>query len=264
MTALRVNAGTDDAVAGDILPVIASLPISLVAADSENAADLFAVHGGPGWLQRTAECLLHEPRGLLIVQPTPVLANQVPDVLAIPVVVDYRFAGNPALAAAAEVFVGWPADAMIEIAATDHEASNLGATLIDQLATLRSLGQPLGDLHRLSWNGNGYYLRASTTAGSPVLLSAHVTSGAPASVRVRGLAATAAIELVLPDPATARPAVLVSTTPGGATTMPTLWETSHRAAWRRLHAAVNEARRTTDLVELRADLTLVNNVLPTP
>ncbi|KRF22361.1 hypothetical protein [Phycicoccus sp. Soil802] len=262
MTALRVSAGPDEAVAGDVLPVIASLPISLVAKASENAADLFVVHGGPDWPQRTAECLLHDLRGLLIVEPTPVPANQVPDDLSVPVVVDYRFAGNPALAAAAEAFVGWPAEGMIEIAATDQQESNLGATLLDQLATLRRVGQPVVDLHRLSWNGSGYYLRASTTAGSFVLLSAHVTSGAPPSLRVRGLAANASVELVLPDPATARPAVLVRTTPSGATTMPTLWETSHRAGWRRLHAAVTGATLTTDLVELRAELTLVNNVLP--
>lgn len=264
MTALRVSAGADGAVADSILPVIASLPTSLVAAESTEAADLFAVHGGSGWLQRTAECLRHKTRGLLIVHPTPVLANQVPDVSSLPVVVDYRFAGNPAVAAAAEAFVGWPADALIEIAATNHDASELGATLLDQLATLRRLGQPLADLHRLNWTGSGYYLRASTTAGSPVLLSAHVTSGTKASLRVRGLTADTAVELVLPDSASARPAALVITTPSGATMMPTLWESSHRAAWRRLHAAVAGTRLTTDLTELRSDLILVTDVLPTP
>ena len=263
MTALRVSAATDAEVAGDIVTVIASLPISLVGAESGTRGELVAVHGGPGWPERTAECLLHHVRGLLIVHPTPVSTNQVPDVVSVPVVVDYRFAGNPALAAAAEAFVGWPAGAMIEVAAVVPDASSLDETLVDQLATLRRLGQPAVELHRLTWNGSGYYLRGSTTAGSPVLVSAHVSSGARPSLRVRGLAADSGVVLTLPDPGTARPAVLVNTTSTGATTTPTIWETSHRAAWRRLHAAVTGARLTNDLADLRADLTIAGQALPT-
>ena len=63
MTPLRVSAATDAEVAGDIATVIASLPISLVGAEPEQRGDLVAVHGGPGWPERTAECLLHKVRG---------------------------------------------------------------------------------------------------------------------------------------------------------------------------------------------------------
>jgi hypothetical protein len=260
MTPLRVSAATDAEVAGDIATVIASLPISLVGAEPEQRGDLVAVHGGPGWPERTAECLLHRVRGLLIVHPTPVSPTDVPEVSSVPVVVDYRFAGNRALAAAAMAFDGWPAGAMIEVAAVVPDESSLDETLVDQLATLRRLGQPAVELHRLTWDGSGYYLRGSTTAGSPVLVSAHVSSGARPYLRVRGLAA---VELTLPDPGTARPAVLVNTTSTGATTTPTIWETSHRAAWRRLHAAVTGARLTYDLADLRADLTIAGQALPT-
>jgi hypothetical protein len=69
--------------------------------------------------------------------------------------------------------------------------------------------------------------------------------------------------LTLPDPSNARPAVLVHTTSTGATTTPTIWETSHRAAWRRLHAAVTGARLTNDLADLRADLMIAGQALPT-
>ena len=69
--------------------------------------------------------------------------------------------------------------------------------------------------------------------------------------------------LTLPDPGTARPAVLVNTTSTGATTTPTIWETSHRAAWRRLHATVSGARLTNDLADLRADLILTGQILST-
>ena len=263
MTPLRVSAATDAEVAGDIATVIASLPISLVGAESEQRGDLVAVHGGPGWPERTAECLLHRVRGLLIVHPTPVSPTDVPEVSSVPVVVDYRFAGNRALAAAAMAFDGWPAGAMIEVAAVVPDESSLEETLVDQLATLRRLGQPAVELHRLTWNGSGYYLRGSTNAGTPVLVSAHVSSGARPSLRVRGLAADSGVVLTLPDPGTARPAVLVNTTSTGATTTPTIWETSHRAAWRRLHTAVSGARLTNDLADLRADLILTGQILST-
>ena len=53
MTALRVSAATDAEVAGDIMTFIASLPISLVGAESGDRGELVAVHGGPGWPLRS-------------------------------------------------------------------------------------------------------------------------------------------------------------------------------------------------------------------
>jgi hypothetical protein len=197
----------------------------------------------------------------VIVDPTPVRPDEVPDAASVPVVVDYRFSGNPALAEAADAFGRWPAFAMIEVAAVVADDGELEGALIDQLAALRRVGQPAARLTRLTWGRSGYYLTGSTAEGSPVLLSAHVTSGAPPSLRVRGLTHDRVVELALPDPGTARPAVLVSTTGAGALTAPTLWETSHRAAWRRLHAAVSGAEPTHDLAELRADLAVASQVL---
>lgn len=263
MTILQVGATPDARAIGDITPVIASLPVSLVAADPRlGRADLAAVDGGPGWPERTADALRHGVGGLLLIHPVPVAPDEVPEESVVPVVVDYRFAGNPALAAATDAFAGWPSSAMIELAAVLPDASDLGTILVDQLATLRRLAQPAETLNPLTWSPSGYYLSGATIHGSPLLLSAHVTIGAPASLWVRGLAPDHAVELTLPDPRTARPAFLVRTTQAGATTTPTLWETSHRAAWRRLHTAVTGSRLTDDLVDLRTDLTLACRALP--
>ncbi len=260
MTALTVSASPDALASGDIAAVIASLPLSLRDGESGQPADLVAIDGSPDWPKRTAEALLRDARGLLIIHPTPVPPHEVPDASALPVIVDYRFAGNPALTAAADAFAGWPTDAMIDVAAVVPDAAELNATLVDQLATLRRVGHPAAGLTRLTWDDSGYYLQGATAEGIPLLLNAHVTTGARASLRVRGLAREVAVELTLPDPGTARPAVLVSTTPAGATTTPTLWETSHRAAWRRLHAAATDAAPANDLVDLRSDLTAAQQV----
>jgi hypothetical protein len=262
MSALLVDAKADAASPGDLVPVVASLPVSFATAAQGERADVAAIEGGQGWPRLLTEALDQGPRGLVIVDPTPVLPDEVPDASTVPVVVDHRFSGNPALAGAADAFGRWPASAMIEVAAIVSDEGDLEATVVDALAALRRVGQPAARLTRLTWDQTGYYLSGSTTGGSPLLLSAHVTSGAAPSLRVRGLAHDRVVELRLPDPGTARPAVLVSTTKEGAVTAPTLWETSHRAAWRRLHAAVSGGEPTHDLAELRADLSVASQVLP--
>lgn len=261
MNALLVDATADAASPGDLVAVVASLPVSFATAAQGERAHVAAIEGGPGWPRRLTEALDQGPRGLVIVDPTPVRPDEVPDA-SVPVVVDHRFSGNPALAGAAGAFGRWPASAMIEVAAIVSDGADLEATVVDALAALRRVGQPAARLTRLTWGQTGYYLSGSTTGGSPLLLSAHVTRGAAPSLRVRGLAHDRVVELSLPDPGTARPAVLVSTTKAGAVTAPTLWETSHRAAWRRLHAAVRGDEPTHDLAELRADLSVASQVLP--
>ena len=105
---------------GAIAPVIASLPISLVSArNRRGVGDLVAVHGGLGWPERTADVFCSTPQGpddRPSERRSPRI--EVPRSHRVPVVIDYRFAGNPLpSAAAAMAFDGWPADAMIEVAA---------------------------------------------------------------------------------------------------------------------------------------------------
>jgi len=265
MSALRVGAGAAAADSGAIAPVVASLPVSLwwVGAGNEVSADLVAVDGGTGWPRRATEALRQGVQGLLVVEPDPALPEQVPQA-PVPVVIDHRFASNPAVDSAARDFDGWPPEALVEVSALLPDPAGLPRLLLDQLATVRRLGLPAVDLERLTWSRGGFYVRGSTSSGTPLVFSAHVTAGRPPQLRVRGLAPDSAVELTIPDPGTARPAVLVRTTSDGATTRPTVWESSHRASWRRLHAAVVKRLATDDLTDLRADLTVAADVLPAP
>jgi hypothetical protein len=265
MTSLRVTASATAMSTGAIASVVASLPVSLRSTATDAAsADLVALDGSVGWPERTAHAVQHAARGLMVVQPCPVAPDEVPQTSSIPVVIDYRFAGNPAVSSAARVFDGWEADAMVEVSSLVSDPADTGRLLLDQLATLRRLGLPPVRLNQLTWASSGYYLHGSTHSGVPLLLSAHVTSGAPPHLTVRGLAPNRAIELAVPDPGTARPAVMVRTTSDGATTHPTVWESAHRAAWRRLRAAVVDGLPTDDLTDLRADLQVAGHVLPAP
>ena len=265
MRSLSVACSTVALRSGAIGPVVASLPVSLrwEGAGNEVSADLVALGGGSGWPQRTVDAVAHGVRGGVVVDPSPVAPDEVPRV-SVPLVIDHRFASNPAVASAAHHFAGWPADALVEVSVLLSNPADAARMLLDQLATLRWLGLPPVSLERLTWSPGGYHLRGSAASGAPLLLSAHVTTGAPSQLRVRALAPELAIELTVPDPSTARPAVVVRTTSDGATTQPTVWESAHRATWRRLHAAVVDGIPTDDLADLRADLQVAGHVLPTP
>ncbi|GAB3260594.1 hypothetical protein [Kineosporia babensis] len=256
MGALAVGGELQALSRGDVPAVVASLPVSLRLAEP---SDLVALEGGPGWPERVAAATA---RGVMVVHPTPAAPEAVPAHPGAPVVLNYRFADNPVMPTAARLFTDWPADAMIEAAAVVAQPAELDGVLLDQLATLRRLGSPAVELTRLTWSSAGYYLSAVTRTGVRLLLSAHVTTATSPQLRIRGLAPSVALELTLPDPGTAQPAVLVRTTDAGATKFPTLWESSHRAGWRRLVAAVDGTTPADDLTGLRTDLGLLAPLLP--
>lgn len=261
MSALLVSASGPALTDGELTSVVASLPISLTLT-GDSAADLVAVDGAAGWPQRVRQACRDGALGVVLINPEPVEPALVPDPSGVPVVVDHRFAGNPALAGEEGILSGWGKDVLIEVATTVPAAADLASTLVDQLAVLHRLGQPADRLQLLTWDDGGSYLRGTTAYGLRFLISAHVTRGRARSARVRALAADRAVDLTLPDPATARPARLVSTTSGGAALAPTLWETSHRAAWRRLHTAVTAGAPTEELSVLTAHLSLATTALP--
>jgi hypothetical protein len=263
MTTLTAAASPAAAVSGQVETVLASLPVSLgMSGPGPRPADLTAVDGTAGWPDLVRGALSGGTRGALVVEPVPVTDDALQDLPDAPVVVDRRFAGNPALDGAAELFAAWPADALIECHAYVADESELPRTLLDQLAVLRRLGRPMLSLRELVWHRTGYVAEGRTRSGSPVLFTTAVTTGEPSAARVRGLSTDVVVEVTLPDSRTAQPATVVRTTSDGAVQLPTVWETSHRATWRRLRDAVLHGHNTSDLADLRADLALAGQVLP--
>ena len=83
--------------------------------------------------------------------------------------------------------------------------------------------------------------------------ASHRSTAVPAQARARLLTSSGGVEITLPDPGTARPAQIVITTPDGQQLLPTLWESPHRATWRRLSTSLAAGASTPDLSDFDAD-----------
>ena len=91
------------------------------------------------------------------------------------------------------------------------------------------------------------------SATSPLDLAIVASDATPPHASVRLLAPDQAVELQLPDWRSARPAQLMTVTGDGATSAPTLFESAHRAAWRRLLHHVGTGTLTEDLAHWQVD-----------
>lgn len=251
---LSVVASPEADAAGAVAQVIASLPVSLRPGTGE--ADLVAV-SGPHWAQDAAAAAASGVSGIMIVNPSPVDAGAADSdlsAIAVPVVVDSTWSHNPAVAAAAPHFAALSEPAAFESRVDVPLRSDLEQVLLAQLALVRSAVEPVGSLTVDRWNDRGYDIRGTLAGGASIALAAVLTGGLPTSASLRALTRHDAVRLHLPDPATATCGTVTVSGPDGATVLPTLWETPHRAAWRELHRRVNDGESTSDLDDLVADI----------
>jgi len=70
------------------------------------------------------------------------------------------------------------------------------------------------------------------------------------------------VEVEIPSGETARPARLTTTGPQGAMLAPTLYESGHRATWRRLHQLISVDGQSADLDDLDADIATASALNP--
>lgn len=250
---LSVVASPDADAAGAVAQVIASLPVSL--RPGTGVADLVAV-SGPDWAQDAAAAAASGVSGIMIVNPSP--DPSVVDAggldIAVPVVVDSTWSHNPAVAAAAPHFAALNEPAAFESRVDAPLRSDLEQVLLAQLALVRAAVDAVGSLTVDRWNEQGYDIRATLAGGPSIALAAVLTNGLPASATLRALTRHNAVRLHLPDPATATCGTVTVSGPDGATTLPTLWETPHRSAWRELHRRVDAGESTSELDDLVADI----------
>ena len=130
--------------------------------------------------------------------------------------------------------------------------SPLEEALLDQLSLIRALVGGAAEVRVLTHSVHGYAAEASA-AGHAIDLSVVCTDAVPECATVRLLTGDGSIDLTIPSGETARPAQLSVTGPDGAVLAPTLYESGHRATWRRVRELLDQKGTITDLEDFEAD-----------
>jgi hypothetical protein len=251
VSALTLRADAAARAAGALDVVVASLPVSLAFGDADT--DLVAL--------RAAELVdgLPAARGVLVVAPEP--GASLPSATASPVavVVDRGAAGHPAVEDIAAAVGATGPDALLEVRATAAPGADVATVVLEALAVVRAADAAFSGGRVIRSGTHGATVRGTTAHGRPVLVDVVLTAARPAAVAVRAIGPAAAVEALIPSAAAARPALVTVSDADGARTLPTRWETAHRAAARRLRDAVLSGTASSgtapdDLAELRDDL----------
>jgi hypothetical protein len=256
MTALSVLADPAARHAGKVDEVVASLPVSLTHAADRAGADVVAIAGDVNWPARAVGAIEEGARAVLIVRPvdadTTGLARTARE-KSVVVVIDTPWAGNPVMTEARVRFrAAARSGGSLELRLVVPTNDVLQLALVDGLQLTRAVLGEVADVRPLTWTRHG--LHAEGRVGDVLVDLAIVGSDATrphASVRL--LAVNQAVELQLPDCRSARPAQLMTVTGDGAASAPTLFESAHRAAWRRLLHHVNTGTPTEDLAHWQVD-----------
>lgn len=252
MNALTVAVKVDARDLQSTAEVIASLPVS-VTVTMTDPADLVVLSGGPGWTRVASNEVRGGARGVVVIRPTAESTSELLDVArshGAPVVLAHRWASNAALPLAqSELRASNGGISFADLSATVESSADFPAAL-DELRLIASgLLGPIDDLEYLA--SNEMTLLATSHVSdetTPVTFTVLRTPAGAYPVSARIVAATGSIELQIPDPTTAAPATLSSTTDAGLTINPLVFETSQRSAWRTAIRLVRSGGRSDDLL----------------
>ena len=248
MNVIRVAADDETRVTGALSWVAASLPATLdLVADN---ADLRAVSGAAGWVERANQALCEGASGVVVVAPEAEAIDDLRDTAAERdafVILDQRWRSNPAVIEArnavnasisfADIAVNVPAIEDVERAM--HESVQIAHHLIGGVENLRVL-------HRQS---RTVLVSGSVASGAPLTITIAVGPAIDRPFHLRVVTASGGVHLSVPDPGTAAPGLVTILHADGSTTLPTRWESAHRASWRRAITAFERGERPDDLRE---------------
>ncbi|MFJ4029828.1 hypothetical protein ACIPWF_20800 [Paenarthrobacter sp. NPDC089989] len=235
--------------AGAVALAVASLPESY--AHASTTADVHVINGRPGWTGQALEAIDAGARGIVVVNPAAESVEQLQQAAnagGTAIVIDQRWASNPA-AAGAEDAVRTMAGraALLDSVATAPAGSDAGALLADHLAAVVRLTGPLERFRLVNRGAHGYTVSAQLANGAPTALQGIVSSARPAGVHINLLTDDGGACVALPEPVAAWPATVTVTGPQGELLLPTLYESAHRATWRRLKEHLDAGTAPSDL-----------------
>jgi hypothetical protein len=245
---VRAGYGTD--------ALLASLPLSYRPQADPAARGVAVVGGSANWPQAAASAIRAGATGVIVVAPDPADLSplRAPETRDVAVVVDSPWASNPVVGSAGDAFrAAATAGRRLECRVIARPGHSLGGVLLGQLSLIRALLGPATDLRIIHRSDHGYSAEARA-GGVAVDLSAVCTDAVAEHASARLLTADGSVEVHIPAGQTAQPALLTVTGPHGATLAPTLYESGHRATWRRLHRLISDGERSTDITDLEADI----------
>ncbi|MGJ3191407.1 hypothetical protein [Paenarthrobacter sp. FR1] len=242
--------------AGAVALAVASLPESFGPAVGGNAADVVVIAGRPGWTADAAQAITAGARGVVVVNPAPESTESLQATAqrnAAVVVLDQRWATNPALPAAEDAMRSMTGRAaVLDTVATAPVGTDIGELLADHLSAVVRMAGPLANLRLVTRGPHGYTATAVLANSAPVAVQGIVTGARPAGVNVTLLTDDGGVSATLPAPVAAWPATVRVTGPQGELLLPTIYESAHRATWRRLKEHLDAGTIPSDLQRFAA------------
>lgn len=237
--------------------IAASLPLSLAATDV--SPQIAAVDGAPGWARRAGEAIAAGARAVVVRSPaTHDGAPHLPADAAARAVVAWEFAANPGVLAAAEAAAPLRERAVLaECRVTLPDEGQLDAALLDAVTACGRVFGTFGPVEALVAGPAGRHCAGRLANGAPLTLALVVSAAAPtAALSLRLLTDDGGITAHVPSAATAAPAEVRVIGPDGELLLPTLWETSRRATWRRAIAIAGGGPASEDVAEFHHTVSL--------
>ncbi len=238
-----VSATPEAEEAGSVALAVASLPATFGPAEAD-WADVVVVAGTPGWTADAARTVESGARGVMVINPVP---EDTADLAAAAeaartaVVLDLRWASSPALVsrisepdARDAVRSGLGTAAMLDSVATAAPGTDSNRLLGEHLATLLTVTGMLDGVRVLRIDPTGYTATGRLANGAPFAAQGVLTSARPAGVDIQLYTLDGGVNISVPDPLAAWPAEVRVRGSHGEVLLPTLFESAHRAAWRRL------------------------------
>lgn len=255
-----VTVASDASTARIAAAVLSSLPVSYAPADDQKPPGLAVITGAGDWPTTVDHALRAGTAAIIVVHPQPAsldLLRQAPGM----VILDSIWAGNPAVAEAARHFTAAASDAqLIECRVIIGADRPMAACLMDAAALIRALIGPIERICLVQQDESGF-VASGSVAGLSISLSVIHSQALAPHAYVRLLTQDGGVEIAVPHPNTARPAELVVTGPDGARTLPTIWESGHRSAWRRTRSALDTGTSPSDLADFAEDQSVLAGAL---
>ncbi|WP_159705466.1 hypothetical protein [Arthrobacter sp. 18067] len=237
--------------AGAVALAVASLPESFGPAVGNNQPHVQVIAGQPGWTTHAVEAISAGARGLVVVNPAAEnteLLQAAAQQRGTVVVLDQRWASNPAIPAAEDAVRSMAGRAaVLDSVATAPVGTDSSELLADHLAAVVRVTGPLTGLRVLTRGPHGYTTTAVLANGAPVALQGVLSNARPAGVYVTLLTDDGGVSVKLPEPLAAWPANVRVTGPQGELLLPTIYESAHRATWRRLKEHLDAGTSPSDL-----------------